>query len=194
MKTIDIKSNSRILHWAFYIFLFTVLSVGSVYASEDTPSVLSTNQSEKKTVKGNVMDEYGQPLVGVAVQVKGTSLGVVTDLDGNFSFSIPVDSRALLFSYLGMKTQEVSANKSNYKIVMVEDATQMEEVVVIGYGSQSREKITTSVTKLDKEALKNVPYANAASALQGTVSGVRVQSISGQPGAEPRIKIGRAHV
>ena len=133
------------------------------------------------------MDEYGQPLVGVAVQVKGTSLGVVTDLDGNFSFSIPVDSRALLFSYLGMKTQEVSANKSNYKIVMVEDATQMEEVVVIGYGSQSREKITTSVTKLDKEALKNVPYANAASALQGTVSGVRVQSISGQPGAEPRI-------
>ena len=187
MKTIDIKSNSRILHWAFYIFLFTVLSVGSVYASEDTPSVLSTNQSEKKTVKGNVMDEYGQPLVGVAVQVKGTSLGVVTDLDGNFSFSIPVDSRALLFSYLGMKTQEVSANKSNYKIVMVEDATQMEEVVVIGYGSQSREKITTSVTKLDKEALKNVPYANAASALQGTVSGVRVQSISGQPGAEPRI-------
>lgn len=63
----------------------------------------------------------------------------------------------------------------------------MEEVVVIGYGSQSREKITTSVTKLDKEALKNVPYANAASALQGTVSGVRVQSISGQPGAEPRI-------
>lgn len=61
------------------------------------------------------MDEYGQPLVGVAVQVKGTSLGVVTDLDGNFSFSIPVDSRALLFSYLGMKTQEVSANKSNYK-------------------------------------------------------------------------------
>ena len=74
MKTIDIKSNSRILHWAFYIFLFTVLSVGSVYASEDTPSVLSTNQSEKKTVKGNVMDEYGQPLVGVAVQVKGTSL------------------------------------------------------------------------------------------------------------------------
>ena len=61
MKTIDIKSNSRILHWAFYIFLFTVLSVGSVYASEDTPSVLSTNQSEKKTVKGNVMDEYGRP-------------------------------------------------------------------------------------------------------------------------------------
>ena len=118
MKTIDIKSNSRILHWAFYIFLFTVLSVGSVYASEDTPSVLSTNQSEKKTVKGNVMDEYGQPLVGVAVQVKGTSLGVVTDLDGNFSFSIPVDSRALLFSYLGMKTQEVSANKSNYKIAI----------------------------------------------------------------------------
>ena len=59
MKTIDIKSNSRILHWAFYIFLFTVLSVGSVYASEDTPSVLSTNQSEKKTVKGNVMDENG---------------------------------------------------------------------------------------------------------------------------------------
>ena len=61
MKTIDIKIYSRI-HWAFYIFLFTVLSVGSVYASEDTPSVLSTNQSEKKTVKGNVMDEYGQPL------------------------------------------------------------------------------------------------------------------------------------
>ena len=72
MKTIDIKSNSRILHWAFYIFLFTVLSVGSVYASEDTPSVLSTNQSEKKTVKGNVMDEYGQPLVG---KIRNTLLG-----------------------------------------------------------------------------------------------------------------------
>ena len=188
MKAINIKSNNRILHYCFVLFSFAVLNIENVHTAEGIQSSLYAD-AEKKTVKGNVIDEYGQPLVGVAVQVKGSSIGTVTDLNGDFSLDIPTDSHTLIFSYLGMKTQEVPANKKNYKIVMIEDATQMDEVVVIGYGSQSREKITTSITKLDKEALKNIPYANAASALQGTVSGVRVQSISGQPGAEPRIII-----
>lgn len=189
MKTRNIQSNYRTVRLSFYIFLLaTWVNAGYVRATEKSPAVQTQfARPDKQRGKGTVVDESGQPLIGVTVQIKGTTVGVVTDKEGNFSLDIPAGARTLVFSYLGMKTQELPAGKEVYRVVMTEDVTLMDEVVVIGYGSQSREKITTSVTKLDKAALKNVPYANAASALQGTVSGVRVQSTSGQPGAQPRI-------
>src|SRR5690606_21540878 len=78
-------------------------------------------------------------------------------------------------------------NRSTLMVTMATDVAVLKEVLVVGYGSQSREVLTTSISKLDTKVLENVPYANAASALQGTVSGVRVQSTSGQPGAAPRV-------
>ena len=192
MKLIDTTYSKKLLHILIYTFLLFafLLNARNIYAAgeNDTPFP-APNQSDRRTITGSVHDGYGEPLPGVTIQVKGTSAGTITDIDGNFSFSVPANSQRLVFSYLGMKTREVEITGPVMHVIMEEDAAQLEEVVVIGYGSQSREKLTTSVTKLDNETLKNVPYANVGSALQGTLSGVRVQSVSGQPGDQPRIII-----
>lgn len=142
----------------------------------------------QQNVRGIVSNAAGQPVPGANVLIKGTTIGTVTDVDGNYSINVSDGGAVLVFSFIGFVTQEVAVSgRSNIDVVLEEDSRQLGEVVVIGYGEQSRETLTTSVTKMDPKALENVPFANAASALQGTVSGVRVQSISGQPGAAPRI-------
>lgn len=149
-----------------------------------------TNAQQKKELRGSVRDSKGLTLPGVSVVVKGTTLGTVTDIDGKFMLTIPVDAQMLVFSFVGMKTQDIVIGRNSvYNVTLSENLVGLDEVVVIGYGTQSRETLTTSVTKLDNKVLENVTYANAASALQGAVSGVRVQSTSGQPGAAPRIVI-----
>jgi TonB-linked SusC/RagA family outer membrane protein len=164
---------------------------GQLRASAETSNGLSIgSQVEQKTVRGDVKDSNGQPLPGVTVVVMGTTIGTVTDSDGNFSLSIPSDAETLQFSFVGMKTQNVSIEgRTNFSVVMEEETIGLEEVVAVGYGTMSREMITTSVSKMDDKVLRDVPYANAASALQGTLPGVRVQNLSGQPGSAPRIVV-----
>jgi TonB-linked SusC/RagA family outer membrane protein len=141
-----------------------------------------------RTLSGRVTNENGQPLPGVNILVKGSTIGTVTDVDGNYSLNVPDNNTVLVFSFIGFLSQETAVGqRSSVDITLSEDTTQLDEVVVIGFGEQSRETLTTSVSKMDRKALENVPFANPASALQGTLSGVRVQSISGQPGAAPRI-------
>jgi TonB-linked SusC/RagA family outer membrane protein len=132
----------------------------------------------------------GQGIPGVNILVKGTGTGTVTDVDGNYTVDVPNDEDVLVFSSIGYLTQEVPVNgRSSIDVVLTEDMQSLDEVVVVGYGTQSREAITTSVSKLDNEVLENIPYANPASAMQGTLPGVRVQSTSGQPGASPNIVV-----
>lgn len=141
-----------------------------------------------RSISGTVRDENGQFLPGVSIVVKGSQTGTVTDENGKFMLSVPVGEQMLIFSFIGYASQQVLAgNLSVLEISMKPQVNSLDEMVVVGYGSQSRETVTTSVAKLDNRVLENVPYANAASALQGTVSGVRVQSISGQPGSAPRV-------
>jgi len=145
-------------------------------------------QDQGHNVSGKVVAGAGQPVPGVNIVVKGSTLGTVTDADGNFTINVPDDDAVLVFSFIGYSPQEVSiGGRTVINVTLQEDTKQLDEVVVIGYGEQSRETLTTSVSKLDKDVLENVSYANPASALQGTVSGLRVQSTSGQPGAAPRI-------
>ncbi|MBI1301095.1 MAG: SusC/RagA family TonB-linked outer membrane protein [Alphaproteobacteria bacterium] len=139
-------------------------------------------------VTGTVSDNTGELIPGVNVLVKGTSVGTITDIDGSYSINIPQGSNTLVFSFIGYKTrEEVLDGRSQVNISLETALSDMEEVVVIGFGEQSREVLTTSITKVDSKALASIPFPNAASALQGTVSGVRVQSTSGQPGAAPRV-------
>jgi TonB-linked SusC/RagA family outer membrane protein len=170
---------------------FSFLLTGQLRVSAETLNGLSIgSQVEQKTVRGDVKDSNGQPLPGVTVVVMGTTIGTVTDSDGNFSLSIPSDAKTLQFSFVGMRTQNVSIEgRSNFSVVMEEETIGLEEVVAVGYGTMSREMITTSVSKMDDKVLRDVPYANAASALQGTLPGVRVQNLSGQPGSAPRIVV-----
>lgn len=142
----------------------------------------------QKTITGIVKGSGNETLPGVSIVVKGTSIGTITDGNGNYSIVVPADGKSLLFSFIGMNTQEVVLSSAlEYNVTLTESNVGIDEVVVVGYGTQSREMVTSSITKMDSKVLENVPYSNAASALQGTVSGVRVQSTSGQPGATPRI-------
>lgn len=141
-----------------------------------------------QTITGKVFDENNNGLPGVNILIKGTAAGTITDADGAYSLSGVDPASILIFSFIGYENQEMTVgNRSTLMVTMATDVAVLKEVLVVGYGSQSREVLTTSISKLDTKVLENVPYANAASALQGTVSGVRVQSTSGQPGAAPRV-------
>ena len=140
------------------------------------------------TVSGTVRGADQSPLPGVSIPVKGTTIGTITDTNGRYSINVPADAKTLVFSFIGMEMQEVAIGTADvYDVTLTESMTNLDEVVVVGYGAQSRETVTTSISKVDTEVLENVPYSNVASALQGTVSGVRVQTLSGMPGSAPRI-------
>jgi TonB-linked SusC/RagA family outer membrane protein len=139
-------------------------------------------------ITGKVVDDKGQPLPGVTVRVKGTTIGATTDTEGKFKLSAPDGSNVLLVTFVGFVSQEVNtAGKAGITIILAEDVSKLTEVVVVGYGSQSREKLTTSVTKLDNRVLTDVPYTNIGYALEGNIAGLQVQNLSGQPGSAPRI-------
>lgn len=148
---------------------------------------LRTLSAEDIRVTGTVQSLEGEPLPGVNVIIKGNKSGTVTDATGKFTLNAP-EVATLVFSFIGYLTEEVPLEgRTMLTIQLKSDVKSLQEVLVVGYGRQSRETVTTSITKLDTKVLENVPYANVGSALQGTVSGVRVQSISGQPGVAPRI-------
>ena len=141
-------------------------------------------------VKGTVVsgsDDF--PLPGVNVVVKGTTQGVITDLDGNFMISIPSDA-VLTFTYIGFKTQEVAVNgKTTLNVVLDEDTETLEEVVVVGYGVQKKSVVTASIAKVSADDLENKAPVRMDNALKGLAAGVDVTSSSGQPGASPRVRI-----
>jgi TonB-linked outer membrane protein, SusC/RagA family len=139
-------------------------------------------------VSGVVNDMKGVGIEGVTVTEKGNTNAVVTDATGHFTITVKAADATLVFSHTAFQTQEIPLrNRSTVSVLMSETSSKLNEVVVVGYGKQSRDKVTTSITKLDNRTLENVPYANPLSAVQGAVSGVRVQSYSGQPGVAPRI-------
>ena len=141
-------------------------------------------------ITGTVKDSRDEILPGVSIKLKGTSIGASTNTSGNYSITVPEGNGVLVFSFIGMQNKEVEiSGRKVIDVTLLESVASLQEVVVIGYGSQSRETITTSISKLDTKVLANVPFANVASALQGTLSGVRVQTTSGMPGSAPRIII-----
>ena len=143
----------------------------------------------ENTVKGTISDEAGIPLPGVSVIIKNTTTGTATDFDGNYTIKAS-SSDILVFSYLGYKTKEVSvAGKSTVDINMAEEAGQLDEVVVIGYGSTTRRDVTGAISSVTGEKLAAVPVPDAAQALQGQLAGVSVTTQDGRPGADISIRV-----
>lgn len=139
-------------------------------------------------VRGTVRDSKGDALVAVTVAVKGGAAVTKTDLDGVYSIKVGELNSVLVFTSVGFESKEVIINEwKNFDVVLEGTASILNEVIVIGYGKNTRELLTTSVSKLDTRVLENIPYANATSALQGTIAGLRVQTGSGQPGDAPRV-------
>ena len=143
----------------------------------------SINQPQKRTIAGKVTDEGGIPLPGVSIIVKGTTVGITTDFDGNYSLEIPEDAEVLVFSFVGMVPQEIVVdNKSQLDITMVADAIGIEEVVAIGYGVQKKADLTGAISSVSGSTLSKASVPNLSSAITGKVTGVTAVQTSGQPG------------
>ena len=144
-----------------------------------------------QTIKGNVADNTGEPIIGATVMEQGVSgNGTVTDIDGNFSLVLKGSSKKLQISYVGMKTQTVDvANQSNVNVVLDDEATSLNDVVVIGYGTVKKKDLTGSVATVNSDVLQAVPVANASEALTGKMPGVQITTTEGSPDAEVKIRV-----
>ncbi len=141
------------------------------------------------SVSGTVVDELGEPILGANIIQKGTTNGVLTDIDGNFSLKAP-NGATLVVSYIGYETVEVKVTGTKpMQIVLAEDVKALEDVVVIGYGTQRKEAITGSVASVSSAKLMENPSSNITQALQNRIAGVDMQQTNTQPGAEMRIRI-----
>nr|HMS70924.1 SusC/RagA family TonB-linked outer membrane protein [Saprospiraceae bacterium] len=173
------------------IFLLLVFMLHDQPIRADSKFVgLDVIVEEAKIITGRVFDANNEPLIGATVLEKGTSNGVVTDIDGKFSISVDNNSTALMISYVGYVSQEVDISSSNtVEVVMLSDATTLNEVTVIGYGSVRKSDLSGSVSSVKGTDLKELPTQRVDQALQGRAAGVSVQNTDGSPGGSTIIRI-----
>ncbi|KVV13700.1 TonB-dependent receptor [Flavobacterium sp. TAB 87] len=152
--------------------------------------VPTTVVQEKVTVKGTVLDEGKVPLIGINVVVKGTTNGTLTDMDGNFSLQANYGDQ-IEISYLGMKTETrtVTRETTVFKITMLAEVSNLNEVIVVAYDKQSKSSYTGAATNVDVSKISETPVASFQESLQGNIAGVQMSSASGQPGYSPQIRI-----
>lgn len=149
--------------------------------------IFSSHAQTTRQVSGKVTDDRSEGLPGVNIQIKGTTTGTSSQATGEYTLTVP-DNATLIFSFIGYQNQEVVVGASSViNIRLKADVAVLNEVVVTGYGTQSRETLTTSISKLDTKVLENASYTNVSAALQGAIPGLRVQTTSGEPGAASRI-------
>ena len=145
--------------------------------------------AQNVALKGVVKDNTGEKLTGVSIIVENTSTGTTTNSDGEYSIEAPKGA-TLVFFFLGFETQRVEVgNRTVVDVVMSQTAVGMDEVVVVGYGTQSRRTITSAVTKIDGDLVKGTPVNTLGEALKGKIAGARVYSSNNTPGADPVIRI-----
>ena len=170
---------------------------GTIYTVVDRQIVLAPkamaepSAQQGKAISGTVRDEKGVPIPGATVLVKGTTIGIVTGIDGKYSLKIPDKGEVLVFSFVGMKTQEVSiSGKSTIDVVLNEETIGLNEVVAIGYGTTKKQDLSAAVAVVqDMDKLKERPVLSTASMIQGRVPGVTIVNQGGQPGAGAAVTI-----
>lgn len=169
------KTSVRIL--SLLCIIFSLLCWQTAYAQQ------------RKEIKGTVVDTKGELLIGVSVTVVGTTVGTVTDLDGNFTLSVPANAKSLEAKYIGMKNTTAPITGSIVNITMEDNSSELDEVVVIGYGTVKKRDLTGSVSSVSDKQLKDVPVASAAEAITGRMAGVNVSMAEGSPDADIRIRV-----
>lgn len=146
--------------------------------------------AQTRTVRGTVTEATGEPAIGVTVQERGTNAGAVTDLEGNYSLNVSSANPVLVFRSIGFKTQEIALeNRSVVNVSLESDLGSLDEVLVVGYGTQKRSDLTGSVSSVKSEQLTAFPAINVAQALQGRAAGVQIQANNGEPGASFKVRI-----
>jgi len=168
------------------------------YVMEGTHIVLSNkNMSQNsvdqqiRTITGKITDEMGEPLIGVSISVKGTESGTITNIKGEFSVSGNFNNKTvLIISYIGMKKQEIEiGSRSHINIAMVSDSEFLDEVVVVGYGTQRKRDLTGAIASVNAEKIAEQATTNAIQSLQGKIAGVNIVQDSWNPGASGSIQI-----
>ena len=173
MKTIVTQIRQKRL---MALVLFLLVGMTSVFAQKQV------------NVSGRITDELNEPMIGVSVLEKGTTNGVITDLDGNYALSASEGS-TIVFSYIGYVTQEKKAVAGTMNIILKEDSKTLDEVVVVGYGVQKKSSVTGAISSVKAEDFENRTITNAEQALQGKTAGVQIISASAAPGSNPAIRI-----
>nr|WP_319397319.1 TonB-dependent receptor [uncultured Carboxylicivirga sp.] len=178
------------MKYIYIILLALLVFVPSTYAERNGISDrVSMVQQGDITVFGKVIDETGAPVPGATVQEKGTTNGIITDIDGNYSLKVSSDA-TLVVSFIGYKSVELAVEGKTQlgTIQLVSDVKEIDQVVVIGYGTQKKADLTGSVAIVDAEEMKKTSNSNMSTMLQGKASGVQITS-DGQPGADPVVRI-----
>ena len=149
----------------------------------------STVYAQQKTVTGLVKDATGETIIGASVIVKGTTIGTVTGMNGDFKLNAPAGSKTLVISYVGMVKQEVAITSGIINVIMKSNTKDLDEVVVIGYGTQKKRDLTGSISTVGEKQLKDIPVSSVAEALTGKMAGVQVTTTEGSPDAEIKIRV-----
>ena len=141
--------------------------------------------AQSKVVTGHVVDDNGEPLIGVTIKVgdEKSTIGAVTDIDGNFTINVPNGKQTLVLTYTGFKQKTVKISGSNLSITMEPDVLGLDDVVVIGYGTMKRRDLTGSISSVNSETIRLTPSSNPIESMQGRISGLDIVKSSGQAGA-----------
>lgn len=170
----------KVMKLTIFLILFSMLNT---LANVDNIDRSSETVLQQAAISGKVTGTDGLPLPGVTVVVKGTTMGMVTDANGNYQLNNVPAGATLVFSFVGMKSQEVVVGKqSTVNITMAEDSIGLEEVVAVGYGTQKRENVIGSVTSLGGDEIKSIPAASVTQSIAGRLPGVTVRQTNGEPG------------
>jgi TonB-linked SusC/RagA family outer membrane protein len=168
--------QNKLLRLTFLIGLAAVISSSVLYA-------------QQRTVTGKVVDENNAALPGASIVVKGTTIGTASDLNGDFSFSVPEDATTLVVSFVGMDTKEVPITAGPMTITLTMSAEEVDAVVVIGYGTIRRSEVTSAIASVKTADIQDLVVAGVDQALQGKVAGLQVMNNSGQPGGGVSLRV-----
>ncbi len=179
-----IPSKGRLL-WATLSVLCLHVSFAGNYPLDETIWSYAFEQAaQEKTVTGKILDESGEPLFGANILEKGTNNGAQSDFDGNFSITVSGDDAILVIYYVGYATQEITVGtQTNFTVQLEVSAASLDEVVVVGYGTQKKRNVAGSISTIDGESVNTVVTGNPTQALVGKATGVRVETNGGAPGA-----------
>jgi len=187
------KPSKSISDLKYFKKFFLVLGISCMLLQGIFPltayAAINSDELQQRTVTGRVVDASNNPMVGVNVLEKNTTNGVLTGADGRYSISVPAGA-VLSFSFIGYETQDVTVgNQSVIDVTLAESVTGLEEVVVIGYGTQRKEAVTGSVASISGNTLRDVPSSNLTQSIQGRLPGVELSQTSTRPGATMQIRI-----
>ena len=181
--------HKSLLKMAACVFLATGAGTYPLYAADTSNRLATENTQQQIKVTGTIVDKSGEPIIGANIVEKGTANGTISDLDGRFTLNVQSATSVLVVSYIGYKTTETSAKEKNTRIILTEDSELVDEVVVIGYGTQRKGDVTSAVASVKAEDFIIGKIGDAAELIKGKVAGLTIAKGSGDPNAESTIRL-----